>query len=108
MSDNDTKKPTGDAQPPPKGAPTDTPAAKIGSQPSNPPAGAKLETPPAAHSAPTAAPPPPPAPKPAGPPPPKNPGFITCTIDGKEVVVKPGTNMVEAAKMVGSDIPYFC
>ena len=31
MSDNDTKKPTGDAQPPPKGAPTHTPAAKIGS-----------------------------------------------------------------------------
>jgi NADH-quinone oxidoreductase subunit G len=52
--------------------------------------------------------PPPPAAKPSGPPPPKNPGFITCTIDGKEVVVKPGTNMVEAAKLVGSDIPYFC
>ncbi|MGZ3457603.1 MAG: 2Fe-2S iron-sulfur cluster-binding protein [Archangium sp.] len=73
MSDNDTKKPTGDSQTPPKGAP-----------------------------------PPPPAAKPAGPPPPKNPGFVTCTIDGKEVVVKPGTNMIEAAKMVGSDIPYFC
>ncbi|AKJ05302.1 molybdopterin-dependent oxidoreductase-like protein [Archangium gephyra] len=107
MSDNDTKKPTGDAQPPPKGAPTDTPAAKIGSQPSNPPAGAKLDTPPAAHSNPTGT-PPPPAAKPAGPPPPKNPGFVTCTIDGKEVVVKPGTNMIEAARMVGSDIPYFC
>lgn len=104
MSDNDTKKPTGDAQTPPKGAPTDTPAAKIGPEPSNPPAGAKLDTPPAAHSAPTA----PPAPKPAGPPPPKNPGFVTCTIDGKEVVCKPGTNMIEAAKMVGSEIPYYC
>jgi NADH-quinone oxidoreductase subunit G len=53
----------------------------------------------------------PPAPAPAGPPPkpqPRNPGFITCTIDGKEVVVKPGTNMIEAAKTVGSDIPYYC
>ncbi|WNG48923.1 2Fe-2S iron-sulfur cluster binding domain-containing protein [Archangium minus] len=106
MSDNDTKKPTGDSQPPPKGAPSETREAP-GSTPKHPPAGAKLDTPPAAHSAPTA-PPPPPAPKPAGPPPPKNPGFVTCTIDGKEVVVKPGTNMVEAARSVGSDIPYFC
>jgi NADH-quinone oxidoreductase subunit G len=106
VSDNDTKKPTGDSQTPPKGAPSETREAP-GSAPKHPPAGAKLDTPPAAHSAPTA-PPPPPAAKPAGPPPPKNPGFVTCTIDGKEVVVKPGTNMVEAAKMVGSDIPYFC
>ncbi|MCP3060843.1 2Fe-2S iron-sulfur cluster-binding protein [Myxococcus sp. K38C18041901] len=108
MSDNDTKKPTGDAQPPPKGAPTDTPAAKIGPEPSNPPAGAKLDTPPAAASSVTA---PPKAAAPPGPPPkpaPKNPGFVTCTIDGKEVVVKPGTNMIEAAKTVGSDIPYYC
>lgn len=104
MSDNDPKKPTGDAQQPPKGAPTDTPAAKVGPEPSNPPAGAKLDTPPAAASSPT----PPPPPKPAGPPPPKNPGFVTCTIDGKEVVCKPGTNMIEAAKMVGSEIPYYC
>ncbi|QRK07849.1 (2Fe-2S)-binding protein [Archangium violaceum] len=106
MSDNDTKKPTGDSQPPPKGAPSETREAP-GSTPKHPPAGAKLDTPPAAHSAPTA-PPPPPTAKPAGPPPPKNPGFVTCTIDGKEVVVKPGTNMVEAARSVGSDIPYFC
>lgn len=49
----------------------------------------------------------PPAP-PAGPPPPKNPGFVTFTIDGKEVVARPGTNLIEAAKMVGSDIPYYC
>ncbi|HEX8536222.1 MAG TPA: 2Fe-2S iron-sulfur cluster-binding protein [Cystobacter sp.] len=115
MSDNDTKKPTGDAQPPVKGAPTDTPAAKIGSEPSNPPAAPKLDSPPAAHSSPTAPPPaapaaaaPPPAPKPSGPPPPKNPGFVTCTIDGKEVIAKPGTNMIEAARKVGSIIPYFC
>lgn len=49
----------------------------------------------------------PPAP-PAGPPPPKNPGFVTFSIDGKEVVAKPGTNIIEAAKTVGSDIPYYC
>jgi NADH-quinone oxidoreductase subunit G len=51
------------------------------------------------------------APKPApppGPPPPKNPGFITLTVDGREVVVKPGTNLIEAAKTVGSEIPYYC
>jgi NADH-quinone oxidoreductase subunit G len=107
VSDNDSKKPTGDAQPPPSGAPTDTPAAKIGSEPSNPPAGAKADTPPAAHSSTT--PPKPPAPSgPPKPPPPKNPGFITCTIDGREVVAKPGTNMIEAAKLVGSEIPYYC
>ena len=52
------------------------------------------------------------APKPAGPPPgpppPKNPGMVTLTIDGKEVIAKPGTNMIEAAKSVGVDIPYYC
>jgi NADH-quinone oxidoreductase subunit G len=54
---------------------------------------------------------PPEPPKPAGPPkppPPKNPGFITCTIDGHEVIAKPGTNMIEAARSVGADIPYYC
>ena len=51
------------------------------------------------------------APKPApppGPPPPKNPGKVTLTIDGKEVIAAPGTNMIEAAKSVGVDIPYYC
>ena len=50
-------------------------------------------------------------PKPAGPPPPpppRNPGFVTATIDGKEVVVKPGTTVIEAAKSVGVEIPYYC
>jgi NADH-quinone oxidoreductase subunit G len=50
-------------------------------------------------------------PKPAGPPappPPKNPGFVTATIDGHEVVVKPGTTVIEAAKGVGVEIPYYC
>ncbi len=50
-------------------------------------------------------------PKPAGPPPPpppKNPGFVTAVVDGKEVVVKPGTTVIEAAKSVGVEIPYYC
>jgi NADH-quinone oxidoreductase subunit G len=50
-------------------------------------------------------------PTPSGPPPkppPKNPGFVTFTVDGKEVVAKPGTNMIEAAKQVGVEIPYYC
>jgi NADH-quinone oxidoreductase subunit G len=50
-------------------------------------------------------------PKPAGPPappPPKNPGFVTATVDGKEVVVKSGTTVIEAAKSVGIEIPYYC
>jgi NADH-quinone oxidoreductase subunit G len=50
-------------------------------------------------------------PKPAGPPappPPKNPGFVTATVDGREVVVKPGTTVIEAAKSVGVEIPYYC
>ncbi|MBX5481144.1 MAG: (2Fe-2S)-binding protein [Myxococcaceae bacterium] len=34
--------------------------------------------------------------------------MVTLTIDGKEVVVKPGTNMIEAAKQAGSEIPYYC
>jgi len=60
---------------------------------------------PAAAPASTVAKPPPPPP---GKTPPKNPGFVTCTIDGKEVVAKPDTNMIEAALSVGSDIPYYC
>jgi NADH-quinone oxidoreductase subunit G len=50
----------------------------------------------------------PPPPRPPGPPPPKNPGFVTCTIDGREVVAKPGTTVIEAAKAVGIEIPYYC
>jgi NADH-quinone oxidoreductase subunit G len=57
-------------------------------------------------AAPAAAPPKPAGPPP--PPPPKNPGFVTATIDGKEVVVKPGTTVIEAAKSVGIDIPFYC
>jgi NADH-quinone oxidoreductase subunit G len=56
----------------------------------------------------TAAKPPAPAPAPPARPAPKNPGFVTVTVDGKEVVAKPGTNMITAAKTVGADIPYYC
>lgn len=56
---------------------------------------------------PAAAPPPKPAGPPA-PPPPRNPGFVTATIDGREVVVKPGMNVLEAAKSAGIEIPYYC
>src|SRR5207244_9069272 len=50
-------------------------------------------------------------PKPAGapaPPPPKNPGQVTLTIDGIEAVVKPGLNVIEAAKSIGVEIPFYC
>ena len=54
-----------------------------------------------------AAAPPKPAPPP-GPPPPKNLGMVTFTVDGREAVVKPGTNLIEAAASVGVSIPYYC
>jgi len=33
---------------------------------------------------------------------------VTLTIDGREVTVDKGTNVLEAAKSVGIEIPYFC
>ena len=57
-------------------------------------------------AAPVAAPPPAAGPPPK--PPPKHPGLVTFTLDGREVVAKPGTNMIEAAKLVGVEIPYYC
>ena len=57
--------------------------------------------------APAAAAPKPP-PGPPAPPPPKNPGMVTAVIDGREVVVKPGTTVIEAATAMGIDIPYYC
>jgi NADH-quinone oxidoreductase subunit G len=33
---------------------------------------------------------------------------VTLTIDGKQVNVPAGTNLVDAAKTVGIDIPVFC
>ncbi len=51
--------------------------------------------------------PPPPAAPPSKPAP-KNPGFVTLNVDGKEVLAKPGTNLITAAKTAGADIPYYC
>jgi len=56
--------------------------------------------------APAAAPKPPPGPP--APPPPRNPGMVTAVIDGREVVVKPGTTVIEAARALGVEIPYYC
>jgi NADH-quinone oxidoreductase subunit G len=33
---------------------------------------------------------------------------VTLTIDGKRVTVPPGTNVIEAAKTVGIEIPHYC
>lgn len=57
--------------------------------------------------APAAAAPKPPGP-PAPPPPPKHPGKVTLQVDGVEVVVNPGTSIIEAAKSAGKFIPHFC
>ena len=77
---------------------TSTPPEKATPGASNPVA----SNPPVAHSQ------PPPPPAPPARPPPKNPGLVTVTVDGHEIAVQPGTNMVEAAAKVGSNIPYFC
>jgi len=55
-----------------------------------------------------AAPKPPPPPGPPAPPPPRNPGMVTASIDGREVVVKPGTTVIQAAQTMGIEIPYYC
>jgi NADH-quinone oxidoreductase subunit G len=86
--------------PPPAPPTTQTPGAVPSSSPHAAPAQA-------AAGAVKAATPPPPGPPP-GPPPPKNPGMTTCTVDGREVVVKPGTSVIEAAKQLGVEIPYYC
>ncbi|MGQ0506029.1 MAG: 2Fe-2S iron-sulfur cluster-binding protein [Myxococcaceae bacterium] len=120
MSDKDAKKGpvSGEGGKPSEGGPSPGGAATASGKgtpqehpapPTNTGPRASAEAQPAASgpAATKAAPSPPPS-GPPKPPPPKNPGFITCTIDGKEVVVKPGTNMIEAAKGCGSDIPYYC
>jgi len=109
VSESDGKKPDGNAQPPPPGSPTIHPAAKTGPSPSNPPPSPTASGPRAGieHQPPAAKPPTPP-PTPGGKPAPKHPGFVTVTVDGKELVAKPSENMVDAVKRVGADIPYYC
>ncbi|MBS2027190.1 MAG: (2Fe-2S)-binding protein [Deltaproteobacteria bacterium] len=36
------------------------------------------------------------------------PTSVKLTVDGKPVEVKPGTNLIEAAKQAGAQIPYYC
>jgi len=36
------------------------------------------------------------------------PDLVTVNIDGKEVAVPKGTNAIEAARLVGVDVPYYC
>jgi NADH dehydrogenase/NADH:ubiquinone oxidoreductase subunit G len=39
---------------------------------------------------------------------PANTDLITVNIDGREIAVPKGTNMIEAARMLGIDIPHYC
>jgi NADH-quinone oxidoreductase subunit G len=36
------------------------------------------------------------------------PDLVTVNIDGKDVAVPKGTNVIEAARLVGVDVPYYC
>ncbi|MCF3648875.1 2Fe-2S iron-sulfur cluster-binding protein [Synoicihabitans lomoniglobus] len=39
---------------------------------------------------------------------PAKPELVTVFIDGKEIAVPKGTNVIEAARMVGTDVPHYC
>ncbi len=39
---------------------------------------------------------------------PAQPDLVTVFIDGKEIAVPKGTNVIEAARMVGTDVPHYC
>ena len=39
---------------------------------------------------------------------PAKPDLVTVNIDGKEVAVPKGTNVIEAARLVGIDVPHYC
>jgi NADH-quinone oxidoreductase subunit G len=39
---------------------------------------------------------------------PAKPDLVTVNIDGKEIAVPKGTNVIEAARLVGVDVPYYC
>ncbi len=40
--------------------------------------------------------------------PPAKPDLVTVNIDGKEIAVPKGTNVIEAARLVGVDVPHYC
>ena len=39
---------------------------------------------------------------------PSQPDLVTVTIDGQEIAVPKGTNVIEAARLVGVDVPHYC
>ena len=39
---------------------------------------------------------------------PAKPELVTVNIDGREVAVPKGTNVIEAARQAGVDVPHFC
>ncbi len=39
---------------------------------------------------------------------PAQPELVTVVVDGKEVSVPKGTNVIEAARLVGTDVPHYC
>ncbi len=39
---------------------------------------------------------------------PAQPELVTVFIDGQEIAVPKGTNVIEAARMVGTDVPHYC
>jgi len=39
---------------------------------------------------------------------PTQPDLVTVNIDGKEIAVPKGTNVIEAARLVGVDVPHYC
>jgi NADH-quinone oxidoreductase subunit G len=39
---------------------------------------------------------------------PPKPDLVTVNIDGREIAVPKGTNIIEAARLVGVDVPYYC
>jgi NADH-quinone oxidoreductase subunit G len=39
---------------------------------------------------------------------PPKPDLVTLNVDGREIAVPKGTNVIEAARLVGVDIPYYC
>jgi NADH-quinone oxidoreductase subunit G len=39
---------------------------------------------------------------------PPKPDLVTVNVDGREIAVPKGTNVIEAARLVGVDVPYYC
>src|SRR6266481_698804 len=39
---------------------------------------------------------------------PSKPDLVTVNVDGREIAVPKGTNVIEAARLVGVDVPYYC